>query len=117
MEEENKNVEEKTEVQTKVSKPKNNKNSGNHTGLILIVSILLSFVCGMLGAYLISQTFSVEQVVKNITTSELVENSISSSVDKVYHSTVVITASKDGQQISTGTGDRKSTRLSSDVCS
>ena len=104
MEEENKNVEEKTEVQPKVSKPKNNKNSGNHTGLILIVSILLSFVCGMLGAYLISQTFSVEQVVKNITTSELVENSISSSVDKVYNSTAAITAYSNGKQISTGTG-------------
>ena len=80
------------------------KNNGNNTGIVLIVSILLSFVCGMLGAYLISQTVSVEQVVKNITTSELVENSISSSVDKVYDSTVVITAYKDGKQISTGTG-------------
>lgn len=80
------------------------KNNGNNTGIVLIVSILLSFVCGMLGAYLISQTVSVEQVVKNITTSELVENSISSSVDKVYDSTVVITAYKDGKQVSTGTG-------------
>lgn len=76
----------------------------NNTSVVLIVSILLSFVCGMLGAYLISKTFSVEQVVKNITTSELVENSISSSVDKVYGSTVVIIASKDGKKISTGTG-------------
>ena len=73
-------------------------------GAVLIVSILLSFVCGMLGAYLISQTVSVEQVVKNITTSELVENSISSSVDKVYGSTVAVLAYKDGKQISTGTG-------------
>lgn len=80
------------------------KKQKNNTGIVLIVSILLSFVCGMLGAYLISQTVSVEQVVKNITTSELVENSISSSVDKVYQSTVVITAYKDGKQISTGTG-------------
>ena len=80
-----------------------NKNK-NNTGLVLIVSILLSFVCGMIGAYLISQTVSVESVVKNITTSELVENSISSSVDKVYNSTVVIIASSNGKQISTGTG-------------
>ena len=80
------------------------KKNNNHTGLVLIVSILLSFVCGMLGAYLISQTVSVEQVVKNITTSELVENSISSSVDKVYGSTVAITASKKGTTVSTGTG-------------
>lgn len=76
----------------------------NNTGIILVVSILLSFVCGMIGAYLISQTVSVEQVVKNITTSELVENSISSSVDKVYDSTVVVSAYSNGKQISTGTG-------------
>lgn len=87
----------------------NNNYSGskkpkNHVGIVLLMSILLSFVCGMLGAYLISQTFSVEQVVKNITTSELVENSISSSVDKVYKSTVVIAAYNNGKQISTGTG-------------
>ncbi len=80
------------------------KKEKNHTGLILTISILLSFVCGMLGAYLISQTVSVEQVVKNITTSELVENSISSSVDKVYNSTLAITASKGGSVLSTGTG-------------
>ena len=82
------------------------KNNGHKSGIgfVLIISILLSFVCGMLGAYLISQTVSVEQVVKNITTSELVENSISSSVDKVYDSTVVITAYAKGKQISTGTG-------------
>ena len=85
-------------------KKKDNKKSGNNTGLVLIVSILLSFVCGMIGAYLICQTVSVEQVVKNITTSELVENSISSSVDKVYGSTVVVIASSKGKTISTGTG-------------
>ena len=94
---------EKIEKVVRKKPSKQNKNN-NHTGIILIVSILLSFVCGMLGAYLISKTVSVEQVVKNITTSELVENSISSSVDKVYGSTVVITAYKNGKQISTGTG-------------
>ena len=80
------------------------KRSKNNTGLVLVVSIFLSFICGMLGAYLISQTVSVEQVVKNITTSELVENSISSSVDKVYNSTVMVAAYAKGKQISTGTG-------------
>ena len=79
-------------------------NSGNNAGVLLIVSILLSFVCGAVGAYLIVSNYTVEQVVKNITTSELVENSISSSVDKVYSATVVVIAYKDGQQISTGTG-------------
>lgn len=86
------------------SKGTKSSKKNSNTSVVLIVSILLSFICGMLGAYLISKTFSVEQVVKNITTSELVENSISSSVDKVYGSTVVVIASKDGKKISTGTG-------------
>lgn len=80
------------------------KNNDNNIGVVLIVSILLSFVCGCLGAYLIVSNYTVESVVKNITTSELVETSISSSVDKVYSSTAVIVAYKDGKQISTGTG-------------
>ena len=85
----------------------NNKkkdNNCNNTGVLLIVSILLSFVCGAIGAYLIVSNYTLEQVVKTITTSELVENSISSSVDKVYGSTVIVVAYKDGKQISTGTG-------------
>ena len=81
-----------------------NKRKNNNIVIILIISILLSFVCGMLGAYLVSKTVSVESVVKNITTSELVENSISSSVDKVYNSTVMVVTSLDGKDVSTGTG-------------
>lgn len=92
------------EVIKKEIRRNDNVKKGNNVGIVLIVSILLSFVCGMIGAYLICQTVSVEQVVKNITTSELVENSISSSVDKVYGSTVAITASANGKPISTGTG-------------
>ena len=42
---------------------------------------------------------SVQSVVKNITTSELVETSISLSVDKVYSSTVIIVAYKDGKHL------------------
>ena len=86
----------------KIVNKKNKKN--NFTSFILIISILLSFICGMLGAYLISKNVSVEQVVKNITTSELVENSISSSVDKVYYSTVTVIAYSNNKQISSGTG-------------
>ena len=87
-----------------IKKEKTENKNKNNSGIILVVSILLSFVCGMIGAYLISQTVSVEQVVKNITTSELVENSISTSVDKVYGSVVAITASAKGKAVSTGTG-------------
>ena len=92
-------------IETKKKKSINKKKKkNNNTGIILVVSILLSFVCGMIGAYLICQTVSVESVVKNITTSELVENSISSSVDKVYDSTVMVLTSLDGKTVSTGTG-------------
>ena len=96
---------EKVVENKKVSvKKKKKKKTNSNVGVVLIVSILLSFVCGMFGAYLISKTVSVESVVKNITTSELVENSISSSVDKVYNSTVMVVTSLDGKEISTGTG-------------
>ena len=92
-------------IETKKKKtPSKKKKKNNNTGIILVISILLSFICGMLGAYLICQTVSVESVVKNITTSELVENSISSSVDKVYKSTVMVITYLDGKDVSTGTG-------------
>ena len=78
-----------------------NTNNGNNTTVILIVSILLSFICGSVAAYLIVSNSNVaaQSVVKNITTSELVETSISISVDKVYPATVLITTNK-----GTGTG-------------
>lgn len=101
------NMEEKKVVEEVIvnkKKKTNNKRSDNNTAVVLIVSIILSFVCGAIGAYLIVSNYSVEQVVKTITTSELVETSISTSVDKVYGSTVIIVAYKDGKQISTGTG-------------
>lgn len=78
--------------------------SNNGIALILIISILLSFVCGMMGSYFISKTVSVPQVIKNITTSELVENSISMSVDKVYDSTVVVKTYNNGQLLGMGSG-------------
>lgn len=102
-------IDENKEVVTRVKSnntKRNNKKKDdtNNAGVVLVVSIILSFICGALGAYLITSNVSVQQVVKNITTSELVETSISTSVDKVYGSTVIIFASKDGKQISTGTG-------------
>ena len=78
---------EKKENDIKKTKVKKEKRKG--MGTVLGISILLSFVCGMLGAYLVFQLLSVEKVaknmptiVKNITTSQLIENSISSSVWK-----------------------------------
>ncbi len=80
-------------------------NKNNNIGVILIVSILLSFVCGIIGAYFVVNSISVsEKVVKNVTTSELIENSISGSVDKVYGSTLAILSYSKNNLISTGTG-------------
>jgi len=83
-----------------------NNNCNNNTSVMLIVTMLLSFVCGGVAAYFIvsNSNVAVQSVVKNITTSELVETSIATSVDKVYGSTVIIVGYKNGQQVSTGTG-------------
>ena len=76
----------------------------NNTTVILISAILLSFICGTLGAYMVVASTSTEKIVKNVTTSELVETSISSSVDKIYDATVVVVASSGETEVSTGTG-------------
>lgn len=72
-----------------------NKKNNNNT-VIIVVCMMLSFICGVGGGYLysISSTKVSEQVIKNITRSELVENSISSSVDNVYGATVVVMSYK-----------------------
>ena len=99
------NVVEKEEDK-KIIKPKTvkKKKNDNNMTFVLLTTILLSFVCGAIGAYLIVSNYTLEQVVKTITTSELVENSISISVDKVYSSTVIVVSYKNGKVISTGTG-------------
>lgn len=90
-----------------------NANSKSNTSVVLTVSILLSFICGMIGAYLITSNNNLKKsyavpadgtVIKNITTSELVETSIATSVDKVFDKTVVVISLAKGKQISTGTG-------------
>ena len=82
-----------------------NKKNNNNT-VIIVVCMMLSFICGVGGGYLysISSTKVSEQVIKNITRSELVENSISSSVDNVYGATVVVMSYKSDKLISTGSG-------------
>ena len=97
-------VKKEDEVKKSKTVKKNINNNNNNMGFVLVITILLSFVCGAIGAYLIVSNYTLEQVVKTITTSELVESSISTSVDKVYGATVIVVAYKDGKEISTGTG-------------
>jgi len=77
----------------------------NNIGTILIVSILLSFICGSLGAYIIVINTEVGyNIIQNITKSEYKETSISNGVENVYDAVVVVQTYKEGNIISTGTG-------------
>lgn len=77
----------------------------NNIGAILIVAVLLSFICGTLGAYLIVLNAETGgNIIKNITKSDYIENSIADSVDKIYDAVVVVEGYKDNTLVSTGTG-------------
>ena len=83
---------------------KNNKSNNNV--VILVIAILLSFVSGTVGSYLvITNVPSISKnIVENVSKLDYVENSIADSVEKVYDSVVVVVAYNNGQKISTGTG-------------
>lgn len=82
------------------------KNNKNNNGLILILSILISFICGTVGSYLvITNVPSVSKsIVENVSKVELTENSIALAVEKAYDCVVTVVSYKDEQQISTGSG-------------
>ena len=73
-------------------------------GVILVISVLLSFICGALGAYMITSDTVVSNVISNVTEEKVVENSIADSVSKVYDAVVVVEGFNNGQLVSTGTG-------------
>lgn len=79
----------------------------NNVGLILTIAILISFICGALGTYVVLE-FHIDAtsiLPKNYTSLTLNEtNSISSGVESVYDSVVVVEGFKQGQLASTGTG-------------
>ena len=60
----------------------NMKKKGNDSGAILILSILISFICGTIGSYLvITNVPSVSKsIVENVSKVELTENSIALAV-------------------------------------
>ena len=82
------------------------ENKKNSNSTILILSILLSFLCGTLGSYLV--IINVPQVSKNIIENiskvELTENSIALAVEKAYDCVVTVVSYKNNQQIGTGSG-------------
>lgn len=95
------------EIEVVLEKTKHEKkNYKNNMSVILVVSVIVSFICGVLGSYLVVSNKNVltNNVVKNVTQSELVETSIASSVDKVYNAVVTIVGYNNGVQSSSGTG-------------
>lgn len=83
---------------------KENKNKSNI--IVIIVAVLLSFVSGTVGAFLvITNVPSVSKnIVENVSKLEYNETSIADSVDKVKDAVVVVMSYKNNIQISTGTG-------------
>ena len=78
----------------------------NNSGAVLILSILISFICGTLGSYLvITNVPSVSKsIVENVSKVELTENSIALSVEKAYDAVVTVVSYANEQKISTGSG-------------
>jgi len=82
-----------------------NKNKKSRNGLFLILVVIISFVGGLLGTYVVLTYFSEEGGTITTGLIELSEtNSISSAVDKVYNSVVVVEGYAGGVLTSTGTG-------------
>jgi len=77
----------------------------SNIGTLLITSVILSFICGSLGAYaIIINTESGGNIIKNITKSDYVETSLSSAVENVYDAVVVVEGYQNNNLVSTGTG-------------
>ena len=76
----------------------------NITGCI--VSSVVAFFVGVIGTYLVVVNFNptTENVIKNIKSVEVVDNSIADAVEKVYDAVVVIEAYNNDTLKSTGTG-------------
>lgn len=78
--------------------------------VVLIVTILVSLICGSLSAYMVIYSnikFTKDNNNKNKINSSITlteSDSIAESVSKVYDSVVVVEGFKGGQMVSTGTG-------------
>jgi len=83
---------------------KNKEPKQNNTMLIILV-VLISFLGGLCGTYIVLTNFYKAGGTTTMKTVELTEtNSIASSVDKIYDSVVVVEGYNDETLYSTGTG-------------
>ena len=78
----------------------------NNNSVVLILSMITSFICGTLGSYLvITNVPSVSKsIIENVSKVELTENSIALAVEKAYDCVVTVVSYKNNQQIGTGSG-------------
>ena len=79
----------------------------SNVGIVVIIAILVSFICGGIGAYIITNFSSYDKVVTTSsgTTIRLSEtDSISESVKKIFDSVVVVEGMSKKQLMSSGTG-------------
>lgn len=76
-------------------------------GIVLIVTVLISFICGAVGTYVIllnNDGSSIIPVVGGSTITLKEDNSIASGVKAVYDAVVVVEGYSKGNLVSTGTG-------------
>lgn len=80
--------------------------SKNNNSIVLILSILISFLCGTLGSYLVITNVPAvsKSIVENVSKVELTENSIALAVEKAYDGVVTVVSYKNDTAISTGSG-------------
>ncbi len=79
----------------------------SNVGVIIIVSMLISFICGGIGAFILIRYNDSNRVIVTNTGSIIKlseDNSIAESVKKVYDAVVVVEGFTKGQLASTGTG-------------
>ena len=83
-----------------------NNNKGNNLTAIVILSMVMSFICGTIGSYLvITNVPSVSKsIVENVSKVELTENSIALAVEKAYDCVVTVVSYNNNQKIGTGSG-------------
>ncbi len=78
----------------------------NNNRIIVTLAIVLSFISGTIGSYLVITSLNVigKNIIRNVSQVEFTETSIADSVDKVIDAVVVVTAYQNGDEVSTGTG-------------
>ncbi|MDO5569455.1 MAG: trypsin-like peptidase domain-containing protein [bacterium] len=74
--------------------------------VVVGTSVILSLVVGVVGTYLVltNNPQVANNVVRDTSTVQIKDEGISTAVDKIYDAVVVVTAYKNGSQISSGTG-------------